>query len=75
MNYRASPRFWWNTALIDLSTDCERPEPVADDERQEWERRRRMRSIAIALALAALVVVFYVATLVRLGGNVLNRPL
>jgi hypothetical protein len=48
---------------------------MADDERQEWERRRRMRSIAIALALAALVVVFYVATLVRLGGNVFNRPL
>jgi hypothetical protein len=48
---------------------------VADNERDEWERRRRMRSIAIALALAALVVVFYVATLVRLGGNVLNRPL
>jgi hypothetical protein len=48
---------------------------VADDERQERERRRRMRSVAIALALAALVVVFYVATLVRLGGNVLNRPL
>ena len=34
-----------------------------------------MRSIAIALALAALVVVFYVATIVRLGGNVaLRRP-
>jgi len=48
---------------------------VADDNRQEWERRRRMRSIAIGLALAALVVVFYVATLVRLGGNVMNRPL
>jgi hypothetical protein len=48
---------------------------VADDERQEWERRRRMRSIAIALALAALVVLFYLATLVRLGGNVFNRPL
>jgi len=48
---------------------------VADDERQEWERRRRSRSIAIALALAALVILFYVATLVRLGGNVFNRPL
>jgi hypothetical protein len=34
-----------------------------------------MRSIAIALALGALVVLFYVATLVRLGGNALNRPL
>ena len=48
---------------------------MADDEQEEWQRRRRMRSIAIALALAALVVLFYVATLVRLGGNVLNRPL
>jgi hypothetical protein len=48
---------------------------VADDDQKEWERRRRMRSIAIALALAGLAVVFYVATLVRLGGNVLNRPL
>ncbi|HUC47610.1 MAG TPA: hypothetical protein VMR94_13730 [Hyphomicrobiaceae bacterium] len=48
---------------------------MADDERQERERRRRMRSIAIALALAGLVVLFYVATLVRLGGNVFNRPL
>jgi len=34
-----------------------------------------MRSIAIALALAVLAVLFYVATLVRLGGNVFNRPL
>ena len=48
---------------------------MANDERQEWERRRRTRSIAIALALAALVALFYVATIVRLGGNVLNRPL
>ena len=48
---------------------------MADDGQKEWERRRRMRSIAIGLALAALVVLFYVATLVRLGGNVMNRPL
>jgi hypothetical protein len=48
---------------------------VANGEDQERDRRRRMRSIAIALALAALAVVFYVATMVRLGGNVLNRPL
>jgi hypothetical protein len=44
-------------------------------EEPEWVRRRRMRSIAIAVALAAVVILFYVATLVRLGGNVLNRPL
>jgi hypothetical protein len=51
------------------------PELVAEDKRQEWERRRRMRSIAIGLALAALVIIFYVATMVRLGGNVFHRPL
>jgi hypothetical protein len=42
---------------------------------EERRRRQRMRSIAIGLALAALVVLFYVATIVRLGGNVMNRPL
>ena len=48
---------------------------VGEHEDREAQRRQRTRSIAIALALAALVVLFYVATLVRLGGNVLNRPL
>lgn len=52
---------------------------MADDSKdpgqEEWQRRRKMRSIAIGLALFALVVLFYVATIVRLGGNVMNRPL
>lgn len=42
---------------------------------QERLRKQRMRSIAIGVALAALVVLFYVATIVRLGGNALNRPM
>ena len=42
---------------------------------RERQRRRKMRSIGIALALGALMILFYVATLVRLGGNVMNRPL
>ena len=41
----------------------------------EAVRRQRARNIAIGLALAGLVVVFYVATLVRLGSHVLNRPM
>jgi hypothetical protein len=41
---------------------------------EEQRRRRRMRSIAIALALGALVILFYVVTLVK-GPGVLNRPL
>jgi predicted nucleic acid-binding Zn ribbon protein len=40
----------------------------------EQRRTRRARSIAIALALAALVILFYVVTLVK-GPAVLNRPL
>ncbi len=35
--------------------------------------RRRKRAIALALVLAALVVLFFVTTLVRLGGNVADR--
>lgn len=46
-----------------------------DQRQQDWERRRRMRSITIALALAALVAIFYIATIVWLGGNVANRKL
>ena len=41
---------------------------------EEQKRSRRARSIAIALALVALVVLFYVVTLVK-GPAVLNRPL
>ena len=38
------------------------------------KRARRQRSIALALLLAALVVIFYIVTLVK-GPGVLNRPL
>jgi hypothetical protein len=41
----------------------------------EQKRRRRARSIAIALALGALVLLFYVVTIVKLGPGVLRRPL
>ena len=41
---------------------------------EEQKRSRRARSIAIGLALGALVLLFYVVTLVK-GPAVLNRPL
>ena len=50
----------------------ERPKRIVLTDEQK--RRRRARSIAIALALGALVVLFYVVTLVK-GPAVLNRPL
>ncbi len=53
-----------------------------DDQRREkgivlteaQKRARRSRSIAIALALGALVILFYIVTLVK-GPGVLVRPL
>lgn len=41
----------------------------------EQKRRQRARSVAIALALGALVVLFYVVTMVKLGPGILTRPL
>jgi hypothetical protein len=41
----------------------------------EQKRRRRARSIALALVLAAIVILFYVVTVVKLGPQVMNRPL
>ena len=43
---------------------------MADDERVQRERRRR--NIAIALVLGALVILFFVMTIVRLKGHVLD---
>lgn len=52
---------------------------VMDDERVKMtdaqKRARRSRSIAIGLALVALVVLFYVLTIVKFGPAILNRPL
>jgi hypothetical protein len=45
------------------------------DAEKERQRRQRMRSVAIAWILAALVVLFFIVTIVRLGGNVADRPL
>jgi len=39
------------------------------------KKARHSRSIAIGLALAALVVLFYVITLVKFGPAILNRPM
>jgi hypothetical protein len=50
----------------------EKPTTIVLSEQQK--RSRRARSIAIARALGALVILFYVVTLVK-GPGVLNRPL
>jgi hypothetical protein len=42
---------------------------------EQQRRARSARSIAIALALGAFVVVIFLVTIVRLGSNVLTRPM
>jgi len=41
----------------------------------EEQQRRRRRSVAIALALGALLVLFYVVTIAKLGPQIVQRPL
>jgi hypothetical protein len=48
------------------------PEKIVLTEAQR--KSRRARSIALALVLGALVILFYVVTLIK-GPGVLNRPL
>lgn len=42
---------------------------------EEQRRRRRSRSMALGLVLGALVLLFYIVTIAKLGPNVFNRPL
>ena len=39
------------------------------------KKARRSRSLAIGLALAAFVIIMYVITIVKMGPEILNRPL
>ena len=38
-------------------------------------KARRSRNLAVALMLVALVVLFFVMTIVRMGGAVFDRPM
>jgi len=40
----------------------------------EEQRKRSQRNYAIAATLLALVVLIFVVTIVKLGGNVASRP-
>jgi|LNFM01.1.fsa_nt_gb hypothetical protein len=40
---------------------------------EKWLKRRRARSLAIALGLGMLVLIFYAATIVRLGPNAFRK--
>jgi hypothetical protein len=42
---------------------------------EEQARRRKARNIAIGVTLFVLVVLFYLVTVFKMGGNVAQRPL
>lgn len=42
---------------------------------EQIKARRNRRSIAIGLALGALVIIFYVLTVVKMGPGLFNREL
>jgi len=44
-----------------------------EDAEIERKRRQRKRSLAIALVLVGLIALFFVVTIVRLGGDVAVR--
>lgn len=49
----------------------------SDDNRDgaDFQRQRKRRSWAIAAILVALTAMFYAATIIRLGGNALNKAM
>lgn len=55
------------------------PEPTLPADKQqldaEFLARRRRRSVALGLVLGAIVLIFYVLTIVKLGPNVFDRVL
>lgn len=53
-------------------SDSPEADPNAADMRL---RRQRARSLAIALVLGALVVLFYLVTIVKMGPAILKRPI
>jgi hypothetical protein len=59
-----------------LMTEPTPPVPPTPPQYDEvFLARRRRRSIALGLVLGAIVVIFYVLTIVKLGPNVFDRTL
>jgi hypothetical protein len=53
-------------------SDPVRPNPLGDNAAEA--KARRGRNIALALGLVLFVILIFVVTIVRLGGNVADRP-
>jgi hypothetical protein len=59
--------------MSDMQKKNEGTEPLHLTEQQK--RRLRQRNLALAWVLTALVTLFFVVTIAKLGGNVADRPI
>lgn len=58
-----------------MSEDNNHSAPEAPQQwTEEQLKRRRQRNLALAWVLGALVTLFFVITIAKLGGNVAKRP-
>lgn len=55
-----------------VAEEAEAPVPELTDKQI---KARRQRNIAIGVCLALFVVIFYVATVVKLGPQIISRPM
>jgi hypothetical protein len=49
-------------------------QPPMGPEGTEQAKARNMRNIVLGLSLVGFVILIFVVTLVKLGGNIANRP-
>lgn len=61
--------------MSEEQAESKRHEIEAPHWTEEQVKRRRSRNLAIAWALFGFIVLFFVVTIVKLGGNVANRPI
>lgn len=57
--------------MTDMNEEEKRQHANSEEER----KKRRRRSIFIALVLVGFALLFYAITIIRLGGQVFDRPL
>ena len=59
---------------VEKPTDAQ-IQPLTGPEDAEQAKARNIRNIVLGLSLVGFVILIFVVTLVKLGGNVGNRPL
>ena len=75
-SFQMAPLFWLIAAVINFGVVFALIGTVTDVFAAPPEQRTaKMRSLAIGIGLVLLVATFFAATIIRLGGNVLHRPL